>query len=366
MSETMIALLSGQRMQNIIPVLQRGRDYERLWLIRSSDADVAGSHFALALQHTKDALEDVLDVESADASVDAYSVAETQAAVHSLLRSTSSATVNFTGGTKCMSVGAYLAARDAGTVALYVDTANQKLIWYYPDGRVENEGFNLAGRMKVRTYLRAYGHAVDEERTERHAMDKEAVQAARRLRTLWPGCVDALDECRRAISGRRKALLSLEPPLATILEEAGLVTRDAADRWSPTQRGKQFLTGLWLDGLVYACLLDSGEFDDVQLELRLRGSENELDVMATRRGQLGIVECKSGDLGGQTTLNKLQAIRSRLGTFARTCFVTSRMDGDVDHQFRERARRLGVRRIVARDALSDIVELVKSAMRGVA
>ncbi len=45
----------------------------------------------------------------------------------------STTVVNFTGGTKCMSVGAFLAAREAGVMALYVDTANERLIWFHPD-----------------------------------------------------------------------------------------------------------------------------------------------------------------------------------------------------------------------------------------
>jgi len=366
MTRVMIALVSQQRMQNIIPVLQNGAEYERLWLIRSTDADVPNSRFALALQQTIGALEDILDVRSADPSVGAYGVADTQAIVATLLEENGgAAVVNFTGGTKCMSIGAYLAAWQAQVSALYVDTANEELVWFYPDGRVQKEEFDLAGRLTVRTYLKANGRNVDEKRTRKHSLNQTAIDAARRLRDLWPSCVEALEAFGVAISQKKNSLPSLDLEVATILEAGGLAKKNDVGNWQATPRGRSFLTGRWLDALVYTCLVDSGEFDDVQLDLRLEGVENELDVMATRRGQLALIECKSGSLGGQTTLNKLQAIRSGFGTFARTFFASSRGDTQIDRPFRDRAREYGVREIITRESLPEIADWIKRRMRGV-
>lgn len=368
MTRMMIALVSAQRMQNIIPILQRDAEYEQLWLIRSTDADVPNSRFALALQQTIEALEGILDVRLADPSVGAYGIADTQAIVATLLRgSGGAAVVNFTGGTKCMSIGAYLAAWQAQADALYVDTANEELLWFYPDGRVQKEGFDLAGKLTVRTYLKANGRNVDERRTQQHSLNHATIDAARRLLSLWPDCIDGLEAFGVAISQGKFSLPSpdLDAPLAAILQAGGLVKKDLAGDWQATPKGRSFLTGRWLDALVYTCLLDSGDFDDVQLDLRLEGVENELDVLATRGGQLALIECKSGDLGGQTTLNKLQAIRSGFGTFTRTFFVSSRDDDQIGRSFRGRAREYGVREIITRESLSQIVALVKRQMRGV-
>lgn len=367
MTRTMIALVSAQRMQNIIPILQRDAKYECLWLIRSTDADVPNSHFSLALQHTVEALGDILDVRSANPSVGAYGIADTQAIVAALLeKSGETAVVNFTGGTKCMSIGAYLAAWQAQAEALYVDTANEELVWFHPDGHVQREEFDLADRLTVRTYLKANGKSVDEERTQRHVLDHPSIDAARRLWDLWPGCVEALEAFSVAISQGRSTLPGLDLDMATILEAGGLARKNDAGYWQATSQGRSFLTGRWLDAMVYTRLLDSGEFDDVQLDLRLKGIENELDVMATRKGQLALIECKSGDLGGQTTLNKLQAIRSGFGTFARAFFVSSRSNDQIGQPFRKRAREYGVREIITRESLPQIATLVEQQMRGVA
>jgi hypothetical protein len=365
MIKSMITLVSAQRMQNIIPILQRDANYRQLWLIRSEDADVPNSRFSMALQQTIEALEGFLDTRSAEPSVGAYGIADTQAIVATLLReSGGEAVVNFTGGTKCMSIGAYLAARQAQTNALYVDTANEELVWFCPDGRIQKEKFDLVGRLTVRTYLKANGKNVDEERTQRYVLDQTAIDVARRLWDLWPSCIEGLEALGLAVSNRNAPPPSLEPDLASVLEAGGLAKKNNIGDWKATRKGRRFLTGRWLDALVHTLLLDSGEFDDVQLNLRLKGVENELDVMTTRRGQLALVECKSGSLGGQTTLNKLQAIRSGFGTFARAFFVSSRYDDQIDGLFRDRAREYGVREVITRESLPQIVSIIKHRMRG--
>ncbi|MGB3218320.1 MAG: hypothetical protein WBD79_13065, partial [Anaerolineae bacterium] len=68
----MIALVSEQRMQNIIPMLQANASYDRIWLVRSTDADMPGSRFAKAWQNTSDVLKTVCEVESAEPAVCAY------------------------------------------------------------------------------------------------------------------------------------------------------------------------------------------------------------------------------------------------------------------------------------------------------
>jgi hypothetical protein len=137
------------------------------------------------------------------------------------------------------------------------------------------------------------------------------------------------------------------------------------DGWHATRPGRNFLGGKWLDLMTYNLLAESGFFDDVQLELRLHGVENELDVMLTRNGQLAVFECKSGELGGQTTQNKLQAIRSGLGTYVRAFFVSSRDFAQVDKDFIGRARQYGFRSMITADTLLQIAAFVKDQMRGV-
>ncbi len=367
MGQTMIALVSEQRMQNIIPFFHRGTQFDCLWLVRSTDADAPASRYAQAWKDTSETLRESLVVNSAEPSVTAYGIAETRAVVAGLLRQTASshAVVNFTGGTKCMSIGAYSAAQDAKATALYVDTANEKLVWFHPDHQVREEDFDLVDRLAVPIYLRANNKLIDEERTRRHVLPKNAYEAAQDLLDIWPRCISILETFGKAISQGQDYVSGdiACDEIALKLARYDFI-RPAQNGWQVTQQGRAFLTGKWLDAMVYAALKNSQLFDDVQSDLCLQRVENELDVLAARRGQLSIVECKSGDLGGQTTLNKLQAIRTGFGTFARTFFVTSREASQVDHNFRERAKEYGVREIVTAETLPNVAMIVKDKMRG--
>ena len=361
----MIALVSEQRMQNIIPAFQKDAHFGRVWLVRSTDADDPDSRFGKALRDTRQALEASLTIQLAEPSVGAYGIEETQRIVSGIIAGApQDVVINFTGGTKCMSVGAYLAAQNAGATALYVDTANEKLVWFHPGGRVEEQGFDLAKRLTVRIYLQANNRRVDEDRTRQNALPESHHAAARELLTLWPRCRDTLHALGAEVSRG-----GIAPEERVDAETVTLLHRDrfleqTPQGWQVSSSGRNFLGGKWLDSMAYVLLEDSGLFDVVQPDLRLQGVEIELYVLATRNGQLAVLECKSGELGGQTTLNKLQTLGRSLGTFARTFFVTSRTTAQVDQAFRERARQYGVGEIITSDTLLKAADTIKNKMRG--
>jgi hypothetical protein len=262
-----------------------------------------------------------------------------------------------------MSIGAYIAARDAGVIALYVDTANEKLVWFYPDDSVQQEEFDCS--VAVEVYLQAYGKQLDEDRTRKHALPVRAYPAAQELVKLWPRCRKTLEAFGKAISEGKDRVDTneVDDDVAGILEHYKFIQR-RQNVWEVTQQGKPFLTGGWLEAMVYVLLRDSKNFDDVQIRWCIKGIANELDVLLTHNGQMAIIDCRSGDLGGQTTLNRLQALRSVFGTFARTFFVTSRDNDDVDDDFRQRAKEYGVR-VVTAESLLDIAKIIREKMRGV-
>jgi hypothetical protein len=208
MAKIMICLISEQRMQNIIPLYQRGASFKEVYLVRSKDADEPDSRFATAWKNTQDVLQQNFMIQSVEPAVDAYRIAETQKAIADLLADLlkraerDQIVVNFTGGTKCMSIGAYIAARDAGVIALYVDTANEKLVWFYPDDSVQQEKFDCS--VAVEVYLQAYGKQLDEDRTRGKALPKGAYPAAQELVNLWPRCRETLEAFGKAISEKRK------------------------------------------------------------------------------------------------------------------------------------------------------------------
>lgn len=365
MSKTMVALASEQRMQNIIPVFQRGTGVTEVLLVRSTDADQPQSRLALALSHTLEALrERGVDAESEGPGVDAYMVEDTRRVVLEIVHRAAPArtVINFTGGTKCMSIGAFLAAREVGATALYVDTANERLIWFSSDGGVREESFALS--LDVETYLRTYGRSVDRERTNKQALPPEAFDLARSLLGLWPECVSTLDRFGDAQSQGLQLVESkgLNSQVTALLQEFGFISAEG-DRWKITPQGKRVLNkGKWLEAMGYVLLSDSGYFDDVRVNVCLRDIDNELDVIVSRNGKLAFLECKSGRLGGTTELNRLQSICSTLGTFARGFFVASA--DQVPRHVEARAKGYGIRKVITREGFLQLAEVVRDGMRG--
>jgi hypothetical protein len=217
-------------------------------------------------------------------------------------------------------------------------------------------------------YLKAYGLTVsehgDQERARRLTPLLELILA------FWPQCAPQLEVWTGEVKDRKKnSVLRLVAGSGLFgerflggLAENGLLERDV-NGFRPTDGGVRFLTGEWLELLVYRLLRrrPAGRkkgFDHVWWQVKLAGVENELDVAATGRGRLVVIECKSGDPGGQETLNKLQALRHRLGLFARLCFVTSRPADGVSCAFRERAEEYGIRDIITRENLLKIAEIL--------
>lgn len=363
----MISLVSQQRMQNIIPIYQQGIEIDEVWLIRSTDADNSNSPFAKAWQNTKDVIQNCHDIEKA---VNAYGIAETHEKVSRLLETKGAEQfiVNFTGGTKCMSIGAYLAAQQHGAKALYVDTANEKLIWFYPERKSESVPFSIKPKqLTVAIYLKSNGKTIDKDKTQQNALSGNAIQASRELLNIWPNCRGMLNRLGKEVSkGKTKVNFGKENhETIKILKKYGLITPSNEGGWEIPKEGKVFLTGKWLDAASYVLLKESDYFDDVLLNQYLAGVTNELDVLVTRNGQCAIIECKSGDLGGSLTLDKLEAIRSGFGLFARTFFVTSQNNNKVRDYFRARAKEYGVKKIITAENFNNLADIVKIGMSGV-
>ncbi len=390
----MIALVSGQRMQNIIPCFQRGLEFAEVHLVRSREADIPGSSLAWAWRDTKNVLASKIRVQDVDPAIDAYDIRAAGKAVGEVLARLRSRglepVVNFTGGTKCMAVGAYLAAVEAGCTALYVDTNNERLLWYESAGRMREETFAL-DRLTADIYLQAYGWQVS---------DRGKPELVRRCQGIvqlisenWPACVPVFDEWAKSfelsrICNQKAKHAYVELPgtvapalsarLAQLALGAGLLEKRSG-ALVPTDDGCQiFKQGRWLELFVLHILqqrLRSPEtlneiWWDVKID-RLQenlpaapeqaGLHNELDVIFMRRGQLYVIECKSGPLRKDGYLNKLQAMLKLLGGFARIYFATSQPGDKVSETFREWARTYEVKGIYAQENLSEIGRLAVPA-----
>jgi hypothetical protein len=128
--DTLIHLISDQTMQNVLPVLA----YKPRRVVQVMSSPGPGDKFLKRTRWIRDAAELAVQRNpglspAPEIWPDAVSlgtgnprIEETRQAVASLLAQHPGALVNYTGGTKNMSIGAWLAARDAVAPTLYCDT----------------------------------------------------------------------------------------------------------------------------------------------------------------------------------------------------------------------------------------------------
>jgi len=369
MKQTMISLVSEQRMQNIIPFFQQGLTYDSLHLIRSSDADIPGSRFERAWKDTENTLASKVGVISADKSVDAYNITETRQLIKDIISKGGSQekfTVNFTGGTKCMSIGAFQAAQDTQTNSLYVDTQNEKLVWFTPDGQKSENDFSLDNRLNISIYLKSNGKEVDEQKTTKRTLTERDLSTARRMIEVWPQPVITMEKLRKDLTNADKKPKIInrfrENEVTRILAEYCYI-RSEDQNWLVNSEDEKFITGGWFEALVFVLIHKNSHFNDVKSNVGIAGGENELDVAVTRNGQFAFVECKSGKLKGSEPLDKIQAIRSKMGTFTGAFVATTSKTKEITDSFRDRAKLYRINEIITFEQILDIGDLIEKKMR---
>jgi hypothetical protein len=215
--------------------------------------------------------------------------------------------INITGGTKLMSIGALYAAKSLGAKAIYVDTENQELIIFYPDGRYNVEKMHVTG-FKIWDHMTAHGGKVI---SMKHVEDLPAIEIhwaqiiVDHFAQLYP-VINLLT--KYYFKNIERPGLEVPCPIGKrtrrevegikILDEGGLWRWDP-DHASITILDKDkgnFLNGLWVEVYTAACLQTSGFFDEVALNIQLDKGLPEIDVAVLKNGRLAFIECKSNVL----------------------------------------------------------------------
>ncbi|MGH7858834.1 MAG: Card1-like endonuclease domain-containing protein, partial [Candidatus Binatia bacterium] len=134
--------------------------------------------------------------------------------------------------------------------------------------------------------------------------------------------------------------------------QAGMVTMEGDAVAAVGSADLRYLGGgRWLEEYCYLTLRDLHLFDEVVANLVVSGGEkveNELDVVAARRGRLFFFSCKTGGAVGswrkddlaQEEVFKLETLRDLAGgTFARAVLVAG---SGMTPQLKQRCGRLGI------------------------
>lgn len=248
--------------------------------------------------------------------------------------------VNLTGGTKPMSIGAYVFSRDRKLKTLYIAESDQ----HHAIDLLGGAPTDLDHQVSTAEFLAGYGfdllnsHTLEKnENSVRKWVDIAAMLTANHddgsLREML-GRLHSLQE--KKVKTSRKAW---EREGLTLSDRDGISLRDSSLRAAIAgefnleesgarltghldKHAAEFLTGKWLEVFVWSLLLpfeDRGIWDlhlGVNAGRKGSGESNDFDVSFMQDQSLCIVECKTGgqdhDPGANTTLYKIEAVKAGL------------------------------------------------------
>ena len=392
---TLIQLVSEQTMQNLLPVL---RLKPRRLVHLATPRTVARS--ALVAEAAGQAGHDI-ELETITLSA-MPGIRETRQAVLAAIERSGAAEqdviVNFTGGTKLMRIGAYVAAAKHKVPSLYVDTQDALFVDGQTGDRLTEllDGdwsfTSLVPLLSVNAVARANGCARVTSGHDWQAFlplaqnllsNPDAEQAAHdafqggqglfpksepRKPIDWlpfyerdislPKAVGRLAiEVGLMVSGSREDSVRLCP--ATRSEMESLAANQSAhiqgyaSRYyravSPLQRAISFLSGGWWEVILADNMRRCGRFRDIRWSVQVGergGPDLEEDVVALEGVQIVYVSCKRGGHRSRLLplLDEINArARSMGGTFTRRFLAISRKpQGQVLANLKRRANELGI------------------------
>jgi hypothetical protein len=362
-------------MQNVMPLFQRGMHFDHVVLLASGDeTGKINARFETIASDMRCALKDRAEWTLWPTPVNPIDPLSTKLVCKSVMDSLPNdnrVSINFTGGLKPMSIGAYLAGKEYHIPMLYVDTQAEQF-FSHDEGRVSPERFNF-DPISVDTFLQIHGQPIRKDECD--SLEKaEFTQIAKKIFENGDQSIEQLihiqKQVRKDKRNLNKELLIRSynekrlPVLFSELEALGQLRRSGSFFYlSPS--AARFINGDWLEDYVVLKLAQSGSFMDVCWRLKVAKVDNELDVACTINGKIGIIECKSGSLKGakgQFMLSRLHALKETLGgTFGKTYLVTATPKEEISADLLNRANEY-VSRIIDLSELPMVAEIIEHGL----
>lgn len=291
--------------------------------------------------------------------------------------------VNFTCGTKIMSIAVYEYFKDYGSRMIYIPIPKNEFISPFPK-RTATHAEPLPLRLSVPQYLAAYGLKVTNLPKlvdyKRESADRKELSAfiVAHYEQLKPFLGFAGDRLRKHRDDR-------EYDFSTGFDEATDAERRLFSLMGIPYDGNMiskklsrseigFLTGGWLEEYCFNKICAVPGIDDAAIGLKLmnkQGGDNEFDVMFTSGNSLYFIECKSLDQNDDKkadALYKIGALQKEFGLRVQSFLVTTSphvlKDGKLRPSVNARAEQFNTR-VVLLDELPNLAEIVKERITGI-
>lgn len=265
-----------------------------------------------------------------------------------------STVVNYTGGTKLMSIAFYQAFSHSGADLYYVDTQHHNYL-HTKNGEHNQENFHLG--LDFNEFFRLI------ETTDFDYVESKNVQKRRALTLhVWKWMIAKKDSQARLFKIWRNKLVETDHP-----EKVDAIKLFPNQTWGPlhvgteNQKGKwvpkiefegsalegrkmlfwvSYFTGGWYEELCFLALKETKLFDDIKINVVFKtrsgksepfSIKNEVDIWAIKNGVPYLFECK----GGKMVLHDLNNIETRGksygGLFVQNYLISPKKPVDVNH-----------------------------------
>ncbi len=378
MFDTQVCLVSAQAAPNLLPLLdEQLKPREVILLVTEQMKDRAGYLqkviTPLGIKVTQQAIEATGNFQRMQEQLESLIKTYTQGSVG----------LNVTGGTKWMAISAQEVFRSYGQSVFYVDIDTDHVLFLDS----EKPPLTLTARIKLKSYLNAYGYDILSEKTGASGLTTDQRDLCHYLVAYvdeWGSAIGQLN--RLASEAEQKKTLSIS---LTLLEKPdphldALLTQCAGSEILTHQKDKRqitfksektrfFANGGWLEEYINGRLNElksEGVLQDsshLNLEIASPKSTNEIDVAFMARNRLHLIECKTRRLtgaqagrAGTESLYKLDSLSDLGGLGTRSMLVSYRALGPADKQ---RAKDLRIK-VVEGAQLKDIKGILKAWISG--
>ena len=347
--ETQIALVSAQPMPTLILAFQRRPG--KIILLTSNE-----------MKERAEWLKEVLSpkgVKTKIVPVSAYDISDIRRKVTESIASEEDVTLNVTGGTKIMALGAFLEASGYGLPVFYVDTA-YGVIRDLKENKIEP----IDGKIRIKEYLKAHGFQMTISKKLQEILPrKKAVGILEKVLIQTPRLTSSWNSLfsRNNIQVYTdEGIESVNPGIQEAFKQLADVGigRFGNNRFFCDEDTRDYLLGGWLEDYVYHQVNDLKPDDlamnvEVEWETKESGNTfNEFDVLFTKNFRLFYISCKTSLMSGEhgqskSALYELDALRDRIaGLFGKAMLVTMRELRKADFF---RAKRMGIAVVQGKD-----------------
>lgn len=244
--------------------------------------------------------------------------------------------INFTGGTKLMSISAFFVGQKYNKKLVYIDSED-KMMLEYNDRNVFYKKLN--SKISIQDYFKIHG--IHFYKTGNVIYTEDEFVSMKRFSEMIlknPKVLsDSLALTRKILSTKRKAKDNWLKENEVITSgmnsfewkngKGTLIYNLDGQRIVYDFKGINFLeyhNGKWFEEKIYEALKEH-DYDELVMNFEILNEAgltiNELDIIGIKNGKLEIFECKSGGVF-QEDLNKLKAIKDTLGKYSSLNLVT--------------------------------------------